>query len=655
MVQRDFAIDLLNRILSPDKLRIAYELANRRLAEPNDDRSYRERFFAIAGLSEFVISNIERAKDVMRTDDFYDMRCYRWASSIIKMGCELASLPYYPAVYTPCEYRTGRKLTYGSLKEMVLDSRDNLFRRPFLEELTPLIDLEDPDLIGISVTYGDQIVPAFLLAWLIRTTAPGIHICMGGPMISSMAEYILREPRMFEFADSYVVGEGETALLGLTNAIRAGQALCDIPNVIFREEERVQHGPLWRIEDAADLTFPDYAGLDLSSYLSPEPVLLLSSSRGCYYGKCAFCNVSMHTKGRYRKMQKGKLASALRTYQDEIGARRFFFCDDAFPKGSMDEVVKLVKTERHDITWAAEARFEKNLTAEYVQALAEGGCRQLVFGLESTSQRVLDLMNKDNSPERDLEIIMRCHDSGIQVNIQSFIGFPTESEDEAKGTVEFLKENEDMIASIGFGTFGLYEDTPVFNEPERFELRNVRRRGADAMIPLYDFDRLSGMSEQRLKETYRSSTEVLSKIYDSRMEYLGCPTGAHPLLHFTKYNPEQMSKRWKKTDKPRGKIDPSLPRETFIKASEILLSSETRKAHEFPHIALHTVTGKRYRLTYEEQRMLELFDKGKAVEKAVAEWIDEREPSNEDATHVTLRAYLIVKEFIEKGLLVAVG
>jgi hypothetical protein len=122
------------------------------------------------------------------------------------------------------------------------------------------------------------------------------------------------------------------------------------------------------------------------------------------------------------------------------------------------------------VRWTCRARFEDGFTTDMLATMAQAGCAQIWFGLESASQRVLNLMEKGTRVESASRIIASCHSVGIGVHALVMHGFPTESEDEAQQTVAFLEERRDAIDSVTYTDFLLFAGTPVHKDPGRFGL-----------------------------------------------------------------------------------------------------------------------------------------------------------------------------------------
>jgi anaerobic magnesium-protoporphyrin IX monomethyl ester cyclase len=78
-------------------------------------------------------------------------------------------------------------------------------------------------------------------------------------------------------------------------------------------------------EDINSLPTPDFDGLPLDKYLSPVRVLPLQSSRGCYWGRCAFCTHSLGYGKRYQPRQPAKVAADIRQLKERYGVRYFAF------------------------------------------------------------------------------------------------------------------------------------------------------------------------------------------------------------------------------------------------------------------------------------------------------------------------------------------
>ena len=116
-------------------------------------------------------------------------------------------------------------------------------------------------------------------------------------------------------------------------------------------------------------------------------------------------------------------------------------------------------------SWIANARFEKELDQEELaQGLRNKGCRMLRFGLESGSQRVLDLMNKGTKVSVAASILQKLHDVGILTHVYLMFGYLGETNADRAETLRFLEQNRCCISSYSVSIFQPIPGTPVYEE-----------------------------------------------------------------------------------------------------------------------------------------------------------------------------------------------
>jgi anaerobic magnesium-protoporphyrin IX monomethyl ester cyclase len=657
VIQKDLGIELFDELLSPRMLLKACRSANARAKDANlyTDQEYLARFYKLAGVSEYIIEHIEKAKKIMRDkNEFYNYDQYQWAVRLLKSACDLVSLPHHPTILKPSDYETNYEPTFEGFREATANRIDNVFFDIFKNKIVPEIVNLDPLLIGISVTYHFQIIPAFTLSRLFKLAAPGIHISVGGAIIQHMERALLGDPECFLYADSFCTGEGETALLTLAENLSSDEEKKPVPNMIMKGGGHANECNLRIYEDINNIPCPDFHGLELDRYLSPEPILLLSSSRGCYYGKCAFCDVSKNTRRNYRKMRKEHLISCMMELYEEYGAKRFFFCDDAVPPANMRKISEVIMEKLPDATWGAEARFEKTFSSDFISILRKGGCRFLLFGLESASQRVLNAMNKGNTIENDIAVLKSCKKNGIYVNLQTFIGFPTETAAEAQKTVNFLINNERNIACYGLGSFLLERDTPVHLMPERYGISNIYFRN-DAFGDYLDYETLIGMTRADIEIELKLAQEKLRPIFASRTNFLAGASGGHSLLYFSHYDYDEIYKIWKKMSLPQWEDKPDIYDLVLDISPTLLFSHPPIKAYSYEHTAFCSKTWKQFPLLPSEYRLLELCNGKRNVGDILSLWISEQ--TKEFGTKISLlaRGSAIIRDYLRKGLVIVLN
>jgi len=237
-----------------------------------------------------------------------------------------------------------------------------------------------------------------------------------------------------------------------------------VANLWHRDEAGTILPPLRRdLPNLNEIATPDYSAIPVHRYFLPQAIANYQTSRGCYYGKCTFCSFDIKANFRYRKAEL--VTQDIERIQEQTGLRHFLFWDPLTPPRLMKAIAKWNK-DRGDkkIWWGAETKFEKAfMNPEFTDLLAEGGARFLQFGYESGSQRVLDLMVKDNDLSRVGLMLSTLRDSGIAVSVQWFIGFPGATAEEDETSWRFLNEHRDsVLLSSYMGTFMISPDDDIF-------------------------------------------------------------------------------------------------------------------------------------------------------------------------------------------------
>ncbi|MEO2162896.1 MAG: hypothetical protein ABGY29_10265, partial [bacterium] len=171
--QRDLSIEAYDHFLSPDYLRRAQEKVRERLPlsafEGRESLPLGElRAFRSAAESEVsanaVIADVESAKAVLRSEDFYDVGRYVPAVRTLYHGLRLVSAAHYPSELTPHNFTMGYANDRSDeVLAATLDEDQNPFIEFFREKVLPGLIARKPRLFGLSVVYGSQLIPALTL------------------------------------------------------------------------------------------------------------------------------------------------------------------------------------------------------------------------------------------------------------------------------------------------------------------------------------------------------------------------------------------------------------------------------------------------------------------------------------------------------------
>jgi anaerobic magnesium-protoporphyrin IX monomethyl ester cyclase len=355
------------------------------------------------------------------------------------------------------------------------------------------IERERPDLVGISIPSMAQLLPGLTIAALIKERGLPCHVVVGGPHITMLRERLARSPELFQLIDSAVVFDGEVPLLRLCEALAAGGDLAAVPNLIFRDGETIRVTERKAPEKIGGLPLPDFDGLPLGRYLAPRLALPLLTARGCYYGKCAFCNVGYGEAESFSLMRSEILAEQMETLRRKYGAEEIFFSDEALTPRTLRELSTILKRDGSPLLWGGCARFERPITGDLLRLMHEGGCRMILFGLESASEAIMQRMQKGTQLEHMHRILRESAEAGIWNHTFFFFGFPGETLDDAQQTVNFLYEHKLHLNSAGFGTFLLELDAPAHRFPASFGVSRVIERPEQDLAIYFEYEAAEGM------------------------------------------------------------------------------------------------------------------------------------------------------------------
>ena len=333
----------------------------------------------------------------------------------------------------------------------------------------------EPDIVGFTLPFHQQFVEALKFAKAIKEVRPETYTVLGGTSVVDYEKIYFADDTLAGIIDFAVKNDGENALDRLARAVGGEIPIEDVPNLI-RFERGADGGATLRhevepeLQNLNDALTPDFEGLPLNRYMMPFAVANMCTSRGCYYGKCAFCGDAF--KRDYRMRKPERVYDDVKTIHRDHGIKYFYFWDSLAPPRTLRHLSREIHREGLDIRWFAETRLEKTYASlETQQEMFRGGCRMLQFGYESGNQRVLDLMRKGNKLPVVKEIFENMRISGLGASCSWFIGFPTETEDEAWDTYRFLHRYRDVVAlSVYTGTFMIGGDTHVALNPDRYDI-----------------------------------------------------------------------------------------------------------------------------------------------------------------------------------------
>jgi radical SAM superfamily enzyme YgiQ (UPF0313 family) len=377
--------------------------------------------------------------------------------------------------------------SFASLLSFLENGTDNPFIAYFEARTATLAP---PRYFGISIIGQEQIVPGLTLGRILKQRFPDVPVVVGGSVFSRLVEKDSEVACLFGRCFDYVCRyEGEQPMDAFLASPDPKAART--PNLAFLEEDKLVLTDTVEPLGMAELPTPDFADLPLEDYLTPHIVLPLLTTRGCYWGKCAFCYHGMIYQDRYRMRAPEQIAKDVAILEERHGARHFAFNDEALPPKMFRLLPDAVPPGRYFFTGLY--KFEKYFRPEDFQRMYEAGFRSLYIGLESASERVQRQMQKRNLQSTMRANLKDAHDAGIWNHTFNFFGFPTETEEEAQVTADFLLDHADIIHSEGTGTFSFEHNAPIHHDPDRYGVAGVEEMPGRVLQLYYNYRPKSGI------------------------------------------------------------------------------------------------------------------------------------------------------------------
>ena len=414
VVQKDFNLEAYDLMLTRPYLSKISERLNTQFAAlelkdqlmPGIEQKFYSDLFMAKSIVPDLADKVESAKSVYRDkDNFFDPDKLESATNIINQALVAISLAHFPTIIGLSTFEMSSFIgSYESLKAATQNRIENPYIEIFEEHLLPFIKNEQPDVIGITISGESQVIPAFTLCSVLRQKGIRGHIAVGGYVISMLADVIPKYPELFErFIDSAIINDGEKPLTELIKHLEQGRSLDTVPNLIFRDGNKIRVNSKEAPEYINSLPAPSFEGLPLDKYFSPSPVLPLLSSRGCYWAKCAFCTHSLAYGLTYQLRDHVKVVDDIEALSAKYGTTHIAFSDEGTSPASVGKISDEILRRGIKIRLSTSIRPERQFTKELAQKMSAAGFKEVYIGVESSCDRVLKQINKGTEIESNEE------------------------------------------------------------------------------------------------------------------------------------------------------------------------------------------------------------------------------------------------------------
>jgi anaerobic magnesium-protoporphyrin IX monomethyl ester cyclase len=221
--------------------------------------------------------------------------------------------------------------------------------------------------------------------------------------------------------------------------------------------------------------------------------------------------------------------------RDTYGAGAYSFNDEIFTydKKRTLEICDEIKGRKIGIPWNCQTRVD-HVTKKLLVKMREANCQLVSFGIESGCQKILDSVRKKTTIEQNKRAVRWAKQSGLSVAFSVIIGYPGETEDMLRQTLDFIHkvEPDDVY---------LYLATPYPNIELRDRVKDMGWRMSEEWSnyemqtpafenPILSFDRVNKIRETFYNNLYSPSYILRQLMNGTLYGKIMAETALHQLL-----------------------------------------------------------------------------------------------------------------------------
>ena len=393
-------------------------------------------------------------------------------------------------------------LEHASFSVKIID--DDLLQMGY-HKVSQIAAKLNPQIIALTATTS-TIKTAMKYIKLIKKVLPNVLSVIGGPHPTFMPNEVLKDP----LVDVVVLGEGEETMVHLArNYIDKGsQDISNIPGIAYNDPEQgnikvTQPRPL--IKDLDSLPLPARHLVPFDSYgVSRDQSGGMITSRGCVFS-CGYCSSSLIMGKKFRSRSPQNVVDEIEELYYHYKIRDIAFMDDTFllNKKRAYDIAQEIEDRGLDVSFVASSRVDM-VDYNLLQKLKGSGMSTLYYGVESGSQRILNLMRKGITLKQAEDAVKSAKKAGLSVLTSFILGYPGETEEDINRTIDFsIKLKPDYSQ---YSILTPFPGTPIYRELHENGLISSENWDKYTVLePVLDYEKMGltkGMVKRKLIEAY---------------------------------------------------------------------------------------------------------------------------------------------------------
>lgn len=269
------------------------------------------------------------------------------------------------------------------------------------------------------------------IAKLIKLLDPDCAILFGGPQASVTD---LATLSAFPYVDFILRGEADLSLPAFWEEWTGARRFSAVPGLTWRTPFGPQRNPDSPV--ILDLDLLARPAYHLHPDLSEALYSFLELGRGCPFS-CTFCSTNDFFRRKFRVKSPDRMLADMRWMADQYGFRGFNLVHDMFTvdRRRVAAFCEALISSGEDFNWSCSARTDC-VDEDLIRLMARAGCDGIFFGVETGSQRMQRIIDKDLDPIQSRAAVEFGDRLGITVTVSTIVGFPEEQEQDLRETLE---------------------------------------------------------------------------------------------------------------------------------------------------------------------------------------------------------------------------
>ncbi len=361
------------------------------------------------------------------------------------------------------------------------------------EELTPDEWLERIKEFKPNLIAFESKTPVIKRHWkvieIIKEELPDTTVVLMGDHVTAMPEESMQNSKV-----DYILtgGDYDFLLLNLANHINHGEEL--EAGIWYRETDKSE-APISKSEtnkneqnlkilntghfllnhDLDDLPFidRDLTKWELYAYKNGNykrtPGTYTYAARDCWWGRCTFCSWTTLYPGKdYRKHSAKRMLDEVGILIEKYHIKEIMDDSGTFPIGNwLKEFCEGMIERGYNKKIKIDCNMRlKALNQKEYDLMGEAGFRFILYGLESANQATLDRIQKNLKVEEIEKGVSMAKKGGLEPHITTMMGYPWESKEDAKRTIELSRKlfDKGYVDTLQATIVIPYPGTPLFRE-----------------------------------------------------------------------------------------------------------------------------------------------------------------------------------------------